>query len=134
MECCENQNVKAEFLAKAKENLIAATVCFEADLFNACANRAYYAALQAAVAAIAHAGIRSNRIDHGRVQADFSGELIQRRKSYPSKFKSYLSNMQFIRDKDDYTENSVSKEIAERMGILHFRRKVVDTFGNTMFP
>ena len=88
----------------------------------------------ASVAAIAHAGIRSNRIDHGRVQADFSGELIQRRKSYPSKFKSYLSNMQFIRDKDDYTENSVSKEIAERMGILHFRRKVVDTFGNTMFP
>jgi len=36
-----------EFLNKTKENLTAAQVCFENGLFNACANRAYYAALQA---------------------------------------------------------------------------------------
>ena len=107
--------MKAEFLVKAKENFVAATICFEAELYNASANRAYYAALQAAIAAVAHTGIRRNRIDHARVQADFSGELIKRRKIYPSKFRSYLSNMQFIRDKADYTANNVSKKIAERM-------------------
>ena len=36
--------MKTEFLTKAKENLTAAQVCFDNELFNACANRAYYAA------------------------------------------------------------------------------------------
>ncbi|OQX20714.1 MAG: hypothetical protein BWK80_35515 [Desulfobacteraceae bacterium IS3] len=39
-----------EFLNKAEENLTAAQICFENGLYNACANRAYYAALHAAVA------------------------------------------------------------------------------------
>jgi uncharacterized protein (UPF0332 family) len=104
-----------EFSDKAKENLAAAQVCFDSGLFNACANRAYYSALQAAIAALAHEGIRRDRIDHGQVQADFSGELIKRRKIYPAKFKSYLSDMQFIRDKADYTDKNISMKIAERM-------------------
>ena len=107
--------MKTEFLAKAEENLAAAQVCFENGLYNACANRAYYSALQAAIAALAHRGIRRDRIDHGRVQADFSGELIKRRKIYPAKLKSYLSDMQFVRDKADYTDKSISMKIAERM-------------------
>ncbi len=37
---------KNEFLTKAKENLRAAQICFENGLYNACANRFYYAALQ----------------------------------------------------------------------------------------
>ena len=45
--------MKSEFLAKAKENLTAARLCFENGLYNACANRTYYAALQAAIAALA---------------------------------------------------------------------------------
>jgi len=36
-----------EFLNKAEENLTAAQICFENGLYNACANRAYYAALSA---------------------------------------------------------------------------------------
>ncbi len=75
--------MKTEFLAKAEENLTAAHICFENGLYNACANRAYYAALHAAVAALAHRGIRRDKISHGQVQADFSGELIKRRKVYP---------------------------------------------------
>ena len=102
------------FFAKAKENLTAAKICFDTGLYNACANRAYYAALQAAIAALVHNGIRKDRIDHGQVQADFSGELIKRRKIYPARLKSYLSDMRFIRDKADYTANSVSKKITER--------------------
>jgi len=107
--------MKNEFLAKAKENLAAAKICSENGFYNACANRAYYSALQAAVVALAHKGIRRDRIDHARVQADFSGELIKRRKIYPARLKSYLSDMQFIRDKADYTDKSISRKIAERM-------------------
>ncbi|MEE4357279.1 MAG: HEPN domain-containing protein [Desulfococcaceae bacterium] len=107
--------MKTEFLAKAKENLAAATICFDGSLYNACANRSYYSALQAAVAALDHKGIRRDKIDHGQVQADFSGGLIKRRKVYPSRLKSYLSDMQFIRDKADYTDKNVSSKIAERM-------------------
>ncbi len=48
--------MKTEFLARAEENLTAARICFENGLYNACANRAYYAALHTAVAALAHRG------------------------------------------------------------------------------
>lgn len=103
-----------EFLNKAKENLTAAQVCYDNGLFNACANRAYYSALQAAIAALAHRGIKRDKIDHGQVQADFSRELIHKRKIYPSKLKSYLSDMQFVRDKADYTEENISQKVAYR--------------------
>ena len=108
-------DMKNEFLAKAKENLTAAQVCFDNELFNACANRAYYSALQAAIAALAHKGIRRDKINHGQVQADFSGELIKRRKIYPAHLKSYLSDFQFVRDKADYTDKSISMKITGRM-------------------
>ena len=106
--------MKTEFLAKAEENLTAAQICFENGLYNACANRAYYAALHAAVAALAHRGIRRNKIDHGQVQADFSGELIKRRKIYPAKFRSYLYNMQLVRNKADYSADNISRKRAGR--------------------
>lgn len=103
------------FFLKAEENLTAARICFDAGLYNASANRAYYAALQAVIAVLAHNGIHRDRIDHGQVQADFSGELIKRRKIFPARFKSYLSDMQFIRDKADYTQKNVGIKITERM-------------------
>jgi uncharacterized protein (UPF0332 family) len=42
-----------EFLTKARENLQAAEQAFSEGLYNASANRAYYAAFQAAIAALA---------------------------------------------------------------------------------
>jgi uncharacterized protein (UPF0332 family) len=101
-----------EFLNKAKENLTAAQVCFDNGLFNACANRAYYAALQAAISALAHRGIKRDKIDHGQVQADFSSELINRRKIYPAKLKSYLSDMQLVRNQADYSAKQISRKVA----------------------
>lgn len=101
-----------EFLSKAKENLTAAQVCFENGLYNACANRVYYAALQAVISALAHRGIKRDKIDHGQVQADFSGELIKRRKVYPAKLKSYLSDMQLVRNQADYSAKQISRKVA----------------------
>jgi len=106
--------MKIEFLTKAKENLTAAQLCFENGLYNACANRTYYAAMQAAIAALAHKGIRRDKIDHAQVRADFSGELIKRRKIYPSKLKSMLYEMQIARNQADYSSEPVSRKIASR--------------------
>jgi len=117
-----------EFLNKAEENLTAAQVCFDNGLFNACANRTYYAALQAAISALAHRGIKRDKIDHGQVQADFSGELINRRKIYPAKLKSYLPDIQFVRNQADYSGENVSKQRAAKRlsmayGFTDFIRK-----------
>ncbi len=90
------------FTAKASENLRAAELAFASRLFNASANRAYYAALHAAVAALAMGGIHLDRVDHSSVQAKFSGELIRRRKVYPGRFRSYLMRLQVVRDNADY--------------------------------
>jgi uncharacterized protein (UPF0332 family) len=106
--------MKTEFLAKAEENLRAAQICFDNGLYNACANRVYYAALQAAIAALAHKGIHRDKIDHGQVQADFSSELINRRKIYPAKLKSYLPDMQLVRNQADYTGETISRKMALR--------------------
>jgi uncharacterized protein (UPF0332 family) len=104
-----------EFLNKAEENLTAAQICFDNGLYNACANRAYYAALHAAIAALAHRGIRRDKIDHGQVQADFSNELINRRKIYPAKLKSYLPDIQFVRNKADYTDGNVGRKVVSQL-------------------
>lgn len=75
--------MKNEFLTKAKQNIKAAEVLLENELYDALANRAYYAALHAAVAALANIGIKTDdRISHETTQANFSAELIQRRKPY----------------------------------------------------
>jgi len=107
-------NMTIEFLHKAQENLKAAHLCFENELYNACANRIYYAALHAAVAAIAAQGIEQAKIDHKQVQSDFNGRLIYRQKRYPAKFKSYLPDMQVIRNQADYKMESISSKVAER--------------------
>lgn len=101
-----------EFLNKAKDNLRAARICFENDLYDACVNRAYYAALQAVVSALSAKGVRREKIDHKWVQAEFSGKLIHRQKVYPSKLKSYLSDMQALRDQADYKSENVSRQDA----------------------
>lgn len=105
----------SEFLTKAQENLKAAQLCFENKWYNACANRMYYAALQAAVAAIAESGIKQEKVEHKRVQADFNGRLLYRQKRYPAKFKSYLPDMQILRNEADYTTEQISKKRASSL-------------------
>lgn len=106
--------MKKEFLTKAKQNIRGAELLFENELYDASANRAYYAALQVAVAALAHAGIKTDRVSHERTQANFTAELIRKRKVYPSRLKSYLPGLQRIRDDADYKSKFVSKKVASR--------------------
>ena len=103
-----------EFFHKAEDNLNVARLCFDNGYYDACANRAYYAALQAAVAALEDKGIKRERIDHKWVQAEFSGKLIHSRKIYPIKLKAYLPDMQSVRNDADYSDEGVSKKDADR--------------------
>ena len=106
--------MKYEFMEKAEENLAAAKICFQNGLYNACANRAYYAAFQAAKSTLANRGIKKEKRAHKRVQAEFSGMLIRKRKVYPGRLKSYLMQMQIVRDRADYSEQNVNKKTAWR--------------------
>ncbi len=106
--------MKNEFLIKAEENLKAAELLFENGLYNASANRAYYAALHAAVAALSDIGIKTDQISHKAAQSNFSAELIRKRKVYPGHLKSYLMELQEKRNYADYRLMSVSKKVAAR--------------------
>lgn len=109
--------MKHEFFTKAQENLKAAEVLFENGLYNATANRAYYAALHAAIAALADIGIKvdiGERISHQTTHSNFSTELIQRRKNYPNHLKAYLMELQAVRNEADYTIKTVSKNVASK--------------------
>ncbi len=64
------------FFKKAKNNLKAAQICFDCGLYDACTNRAYSSAFQAAVAVFAKFVIKREKLDHGWVQAEFSVQLI----------------------------------------------------------
>lgn len=99
-------------MGKALANLHAARFCFESGFYDASAKRAYYAAFQAAVSALAQRGIKKSVLGHEWVQAEFNGKWIKRAKVFPSKFKSYLPDMQSVRDIADYDPNEVSRRTA----------------------
>jgi len=106
----------SSFWIKADENLKAAQLCFDSGFYNACANRAYYSVFHAAVAILIAKGFppTQKHIDHGWVQSNFVGELINRRKILQSKFKSYLQDAQMIRNDSDYKILLISQKIAKR--------------------
>ena len=82
----------AVFLEKAEECLLTAETEFLNARYNSCANRAYYACFQAAIAALLEAGIRASgpQWSHEFVPGQFVGMLINRRKLYPGQLRSSL--------------------------------------------
>ncbi len=102
-----------DFFSKAIENLRAAEALSELGLFNAAANRAYYAAFQAALAIITVKGLQPNT-DHAKVQATFNGEVIRRSKYITASFKRYLLEMQNIRNIADYEIVPISKRKSDK--------------------
>ena len=102
-----------EFWTKARENLHAAQALYDLGLFNAAANRAYYAAFQAAMVAITAKGLQAHT-DHAKVQAMFNGEVIRRSKHITVGHKRYLLEMQNIRNIADYETTPISKRKADK--------------------
>ena len=107
------------YLEKAGENLAAAESEYAHGRYNSCASRAYYACFQAAVYALIRAGIqsptRSAAWGHDFVQAQFNGQLIVRRKMYPSALRDVLRHSFELRVKADYGSEHVGEARAARV-------------------
>ncbi|KPA15886.1 HEPN domain protein [Candidatus Magnetomorum sp. HK-1] len=107
-----------ELLNKSKENIEAAKILFNNKLYNASANRSYYAAFHAAIASMNNANIikinHTELMSHKSVQAIFVKELILKRKTFSSNIKSYLTDLLRVRNIADYHAKGISKKIASR--------------------
>src|SRR5918912_2291463 len=83
------------YLAKAEESLRTAESEFANGRYNSCANRCYYACLQAAIAALLSEGIRPRaQWSHAFVQGQFVGVFINQRHLYagPFSFRKEIAN------------------------------------------
>jgi uncharacterized protein (UPF0332 family) len=107
------------YMAKAGESFASAEADFAAARYNSCANRAYYACFQAAIAALLLAGIQPSNPkgewSHEFVQSQFNGVLVNRRKLYPSPLRRVLRDTIEVREKADYTLSAVSISVASRV-------------------
>ncbi|MBC8041947.1 MAG: HEPN domain-containing protein [Rhizobacter sp.] len=85
-------------------------------MFEDAANRAYYSAFHAAIAALAHAGIldAKQRNNHKWVAVTFVTELIHRRKIYPNHYADYLETLRELREVADYQVIEVGRKRIER--------------------
>jgi uncharacterized protein (UPF0332 family) len=95
------------YLGKAQQNLAVAEAARDSGHCDAAASRAYYAAFQAAVAALWVEGIRprpdvSGTLSHTAVQREWAGRLIYRRKLYPPELRAVLYRLYDWRIRADY--------------------------------
>ena len=106
------------FLDKARESLEGARLAHAGGRYNNAANRSYYACLQAAIHALLAAGItapgRGTHWNHGFVQGQFNGVLINRRHLYSADLRDVLSTNFDVRAEADYSGQSVSEITALR--------------------
>jgi uncharacterized protein (UPF0332 family) len=99
--------------AKAAECLAGARSELANGRYNNAANRAYYAAYNAAIVALIRAGVGRPRWLHDEVQALFAGELIARRKLYPTDMRRTLNDLAVVRVRGDYAAEMVSRASAQ---------------------
>lgn len=99
------------YLRKARASLASAAADVRAKRYNSAANRAYYAAFQAAVAALIHWRVRSaeTKWEHRFVSEEFSGKLIRGRKVFGGEFAGTLNRLFSIRLTGDYRDVDVSR-------------------------
>jgi uncharacterized protein (UPF0332 family) len=104
------------YVAKAAESLLSAESECSNGRYNSCANRCYYAAFQAAIAALLREGFRTStdRWPHAFVQSTFAGQLINRRHRYPAGLRSTLGDLQHLRNRADYTTDVITQVEANR--------------------
>lgn len=117
------------YLAKAEESLAGAESECANRRFNNCTNRAYFASFQAAIAALIRIGIGPSRRDeqwrHDAVQAQFTEQLINRRKVYPASLRSVLERGALLRSRADYETQQVNETQVVRA--LRQSREFVET-------
>ena len=105
------------YMAKSRESLASANADLETGRYNSAANRAYYAAFQAAVALLIENGVRPHggSWEHKFVMGEFSGTLVRRRKIIPSQHRGVLERLLESRVRADYRAESISRSDARRL-------------------
>jgi len=87
----------------------------------------YYSCFQAAISALLRAGIRpaggGGQWSHAFVPAQFDGQLINRRKRYPTDLRGVLGWTYALRESADYQAHLVTR--AEATGALRRARRFV---------
>jgi uncharacterized protein (UPF0332 family) len=108
-----------DYRAKAQENLAGAESELTYGRTNSCARSAYYACFHAAIAALIDAGLAPPEPPrgwgHDWVQAQFVGQLIQRRKVYPASLRRTLVDLLDLRHRADYRVVHVSQRDAQHV-------------------
>src|SRR2546426_8828856 len=115
------------FLAKAQSNLQAAERDQSHCAFDPCVSRAYFAAFQAAIAALlalADYQRRGQHWDHGEIAAEFTRRLIRQRKVFGGEIASILDDLKTRRHQADYSTVSMSDKIAQQIGRASCRERV----------
>ena len=106
-----------EYWRKAKENLLAALLTYDAKGYNVCASRAYYAVFLASISALMKlTSLRAanNEWQHGQVQAELNRQLIMRRKVLPAELGRMPMDLMELRHLADYKPQSVTAKEAKR--------------------
>lgn len=102
------------YTSKARECLAGAASELANGRYNNAANRAYYAAYNAAIVALLRAGFssRSGRWNHAEVQSLFAAELVARRKLYSRRLQRMLYDLVDKRARADYGHQTVNAHVA----------------------
>lgn len=103
---------------KAEESLAGAESEYASGRHNNCANRCYYGCFQAALVALRRAGVQvggeTGQWSHAFVQAQFVGQLVNRRKQYPPALRDVLARGLILRQAADYAADRVTQTQAAR--------------------
>jgi uncharacterized protein (UPF0332 family) len=103
------------YLSKARDSLRTAQSASEQGAFDSCASRAFFAVLQAEIAApLKLTELRREEWRHERVQAELNRRLIQTRKVFPASLRSTHDDLLGKRHTADYTDQHVIARIAEQ--------------------
>lgn len=106
------------YTEKAHESLAGAESEYANGRYNNCANSCYYACFQAAIIALLREGIQpaEGRMQwsHEFVQGRFIGQLINRRKVYPTALHDTLPRNMTLRHTADYSVEQVTETQASR--------------------
>ena len=103
---------RGTYLTKAQESVTGARAELEAGRFNNAANRSYYAVFQAGIHALIMEGIRlpggGTEWSHSFVEAQFVGQLINRRHIYETILRPVIGQNRDLREAADYAPESVA--------------------------
>jgi uncharacterized protein (UPF0332 family) len=120
----------AIYWTKEQENLESAELLLANGRYNACANRAYYAALQASIVALLDEGYTVEKVDYALTQGDFVSMLIHRKKIYPQQIASHLDTLRQAREDADYKLKMISevrarRQVTHAIELLHLIRQSI---------